>query len=191
MTLLAAFIVVLIVLVVLDLALTAAVIRKLRQHDERLAGEAFDPRPAVVPGTRLPAFTVVTTAGAGLSEAALRGRTTVLVFISTTCASCTANLPALREYLTDATRTGLQAWAVVAGAPDAVATMVSELPPEVEVINEGVGGPLHGSVRLQAYPGFVVVAPDGTVERVASTMDGLPRTPLPVSVPAGPTTGMR
>ncbi len=174
MPLMSALIFVLIVLVALDLTLTMAVIRKLRDHEERLAGGSFDPRPAVIPGRPLPEFFVSTIRGEDLSLSHLSGRYTVLAFTSTTCSSCQEALPALHEYLSQALASGAQAWAVVAGTPEAVAETAARLPDRTMVINEGVGGPLHVAVLLQAYPGYVVIAPNGTVDSVARSVAELP-----------------
>ena len=174
MSFLAASVTLLVVLVALDLTLTAAIIRKLRQHEERLAGETFDPRPTIAPGERLARFAVSTVGGGEYTDSALLGRTTVLVFMSTTCASCRAGLPALRNYLGRASTVGVQAWAVVAGTPEAVGAMAVDLPAGVPVINEEVNGPLHEAIGMRAYPAYVVVAPDGTVGRVAAGVDQLP-----------------
>jgi len=96
---LVAAVVVLALLVVIDLLLTLAILRRLRSHSERLARfEALDslPEPAP-PGEIIGAFTATTIAGATISDTDLRDHATTIGFFSPSCGPCAEQLPSFEN----------------------------------------------------------------------------------------------
>lgn len=90
---------VLALLVVIQLLFTLAILRRLRNHGERLARiEALDggPEPAA-PGETIGAFTAPALTGAMISDADLRGSASTVGFFSPSCGPCVEQLPSFEE----------------------------------------------------------------------------------------------
>jgi peroxiredoxin len=76
--------------VVLNLALTAAVIRRLRVLNERLS----PPDPGGLPiGTEVPGFEVTAADGGSLTPAVFTGHETLIAFYSNSCSGCKKEAP--------------------------------------------------------------------------------------------------
>ncbi|GAB3865066.1 hypothetical protein GCM10029963_76510 [Micromonospora andamanensis] len=90
MTILTVAVVVLAVLVVADLAVTFAALRRLREYGEQLttAQPASPPSALELLGRDLPEVDVTTLDGVELAAEQLRGRPWLIGFFSATCAPC-------------------------------------------------------------------------------------------------------
>jgi len=155
MPVLTAAVVILSVLVVFDLVLTTAVIRRLR------AIESTDPRQviAIAVGAAVPDFSAP-----GLDRTALLGRRTLLGFFSTTCAPCATEAPELvrrGERLAGEGIAVVPVLMVSAGTePGPIAGVLAGAGP---LVTEAPGGPVATAFGAQATPSYVLVDPDGTV----------------------------
>jgi hypothetical protein len=92
-------VVVLALLAVIQLLFTLAILRRLRNHGERLARfEVLDagPEPAA-PGETIGAFTTPALTGAMISDTDLRDSATTVGFFSPSCGPCTEQLPSFEE----------------------------------------------------------------------------------------------
>jgi hypothetical protein len=92
-------VVVLALLVVVQLLFTLAILRRLRNHGERLARveqPVGGPEPAG-PGETIAAFTAPALTGVTISDTDLRDSATTVGFFSPSCGPCTEQLPAFEE----------------------------------------------------------------------------------------------
>ncbi|MFC0531393.1 TlpA disulfide reductase family protein [Phytohabitans kaempferiae] len=177
-----AFLIALVVLVgvvaVLNLVLTVGVIRRLRQHTEKLADlSAMGPPMDMMigAGERVGEFAATTTDGEPVSRELLFGQTLVGV-LSPDCSACKERLP---EFIAraEAFPGGRgQVLAVLAGEPAEVQPYRERLAPVARVVIEPpTGGPLATALNVQGYPAFAVLDSTGTV--VAGESD-LPQPPV-------------
>jgi peroxiredoxin len=167
-------------LILLDLALTMAIVRKLRQHTAKLStfSAMASMKPGLAPGQRVPPFEVVTTTGTSISATSLRGG--AIAFMSTTCKACPEQLPALREYLTSARADGTPTLAVIEGEGDDAARMAASLQGLTSVVVEQEGGPAHKAFQVRGYPSFFVLDPDSVIHTATFNVRELPK-PVPAS----------
>ncbi|MBL1093450.1 MULTISPECIES: TlpA family protein disulfide reductase [Streptomyces] len=147
------------VLCALDLVLTIGVIKRLREHTERLAlmGGGF---ATIDVGAEISAFESVTVDGVRLVRESLTEET-VVAFFSPNCEPCKEKLPQFAEYVRTRPGGRSRALAVVVGEGDAGAPFVTALSPIAHVVVEGQNGPLNSAFRTTSYPTVVRVAPDG------------------------------
>jgi hypothetical protein len=147
MPILAAAVIVLTVLVVIDLALTTAVIRRLRVFEVNAAAA----RPEVIEiaiGAEVPDF----------------GRRTLLGFYSTTCAPCAAEAPELVRRGPRLAGDGITVVPVLMVPPGTdPAALAGVLAGAGAVLTEPPGGPVATAFGAQATPSYVLVDPDGRV----------------------------
>lgn len=151
-------------LVVLNLLLTAAVIRRLRV----LARGPYpgDPPPGLPVGAEAPAL------AAGDAAIAPRGRHTLVGFLNTDCGSCRTAAPALADAARDlAAATGGtgRAVAVVSTERQDAAELLAALGDDVTVIVERGRGPVTDAFQVSAFPWFCLITPDGRVAAVSDT----------------------
>jgi len=181
------FLIALVVLVgaiaVLNLLLTVGVIRRLRQHTEKLTDlpASGGPAPSVMPGAgeRVDDFAATTDDGEPVSRDLLSGQTLIGV-LSPSCGACKERLP---EFLAQAEAfpggRG-QVLAVLAGERDEMEEYREQLAPVARLVIESLlDGPVAAALGVQGYPAFAVLDATGTV--VASGHD--PHQ-LPVVAPA-------
>jgi AhpC/TSA family len=173
-----AAVLILAVLVLVDLALTLAVVRRLRkQVTDRERWEA-EQRGQVSPplGTPVPDFTVEATDGSTVTGDTLRGGRAFVAFVSNGCGSCHDQLPQLREHLAASRAAGDYALVVVAGDGSGDGDLVTALNGAVPVVTEGVAredrvvGP---AFAIGEYPTYVLLN-DGAVSGVYTVMRDVP-----------------
>lgn len=163
---LTALVVVVGVLAAFDLLLTVGVVRRLRQHTEKLANLPTMSTPLAImigEGERAEDFAATTTDGEPVSRDLLSGRTLVAV-LSPDCSACQERLP---EFISRAeTFPGgrRQVLAVLAGEPEQVEEYRERLKPVARVVIEPPGdGPVATALKVQGWPAFAVLDADGTV----------------------------
>ncbi|WP_433246401.1 TlpA family protein disulfide reductase [Streptosporangium sp. CA-135522] len=159
------------VLCVLNLVLTVAVIRRLREHTVKLA-EGMPTRPKMIEaGTELPAFDATALDGTGVSKEFFTGPTVVGVF-STSCAACHERMPEFTGYVagmgTD------QVLAVVVQDREGDAGFDAELSAVATVVHEPAGGPVSKALQVSMFPGFYLVDGDGVVVAAVGSPADLP-----------------
>ncbi|MBE1492616.1 thioredoxin domain-containing protein [Plantactinospora soyae] len=167
MMILVAVVIVCVAVTLLNLVLMLGVIRRLRDHSERLVALAETaPKPELMigPGRRPAPFAVETIDGHRISEADL-ARGGLVGFFSTTCSACGEWLPRFVE-AARALPAGRQgALAVVSGETEADrAEMVAQLREvALVVIERGRKEPLHDAFRITGYPAMGRLDENGTV----------------------------
>lgn len=170
-------------IVIGDLLLTVAVIRRLRQHTEQLSSlTSFGGPPGelVLPaGERAGEFAATTTDGEPVSRDLLSGQTLVGV-LSAGCGACKERLPEFVSRAATFPGGRGQVLAVLAGAADEVELYREQLAPVARVIIEApIDGPVAQALGVQAFPAFALLDAEGTV-----AASGLSLGQLPVVSPA-------
>lgn len=157
----------------IDLLLTLAVIRRLRKHTLRLAGEPATRSNLALPGTPLGAFKVTAEDGATVSSEAFTGPTVVGVF-STDCASCHERLPEFTAFVQ--TVRPQQALALVTGQGSDAAEFAAAMGADVTVVVEPLGGPFGRALQVSQFPSFYLIGDGAVIVAAESTPALLPVT---------------
>lgn len=150
-----------------DLVLTLAVIRRLREHTTRLAEMSPMAPELASPGTPLGEFTATPTVGGGdrrISHEFFTEPTVVGVF-STTCPGCHERLPEFVDYLIDESEK--PALVLVTGEPEAAKEFTDALDPIATVVVEPLNGPMSKALRVSRVPVFYVVDDNAVIVAAA------------------------
>jgi hypothetical protein len=175
-----AVLVLLTLLVVLDLLLTYGVIRKLREHTERL-DLVSRPEPQMA-GQPTPAFSATTTAGATVSARLFDGGG-LAVFLAPDCPGCRSQLPDVRQKLAAAVAAAVPVLLVVTrlhperdlGEEAAeIDELLAELDGRVAVVREPLDGAVQSAFKVASYPGFFRTGADGRIAVATNHATELP-----------------
>jgi thiol-disulfide isomerase/thioredoxin len=172
-TVLLVAVVLLTLLVVADLALTLAIVRRLRAqpagHAVRLTATATDALPV---GSAVPAFTVGTLDGGTLSADALGSGRTLLAFTSESCTTCHAELPELQARLAQVAGEGGAAVVSVLADPADPPTLPGAVRDLAALVVETEDDrTLARAFQVSAYPTYVVVDQGRVAEVALSVAD--------------------
>lgn len=173
-------VIVLTVLVTFDLVLTAAVMRRLREHDAALRGPAVEPltAPALPVGSRVPAFSAQTNRGAVNSDELLADDA-LFAFISPGCVGCEEDRPRLTDELRRRAAAGRASVIVVTEASTRVREYESTYGALARVIADGpVDGPVTTAFAVRTYPSYALVHA-GVLQASAGDIDELSMSPPP------------
>lgn len=153
------------VIAVLDLLLTVALARRLKEPDAARSGHSGPP-VALGPGSRPAAFAASTTDGEPVSDGTLPG---LVAFFSAGCDPCHAQAPRVAEHARSVGRENVLA--VIAGTdPDLVAT----LQPDVRLVVEDHGGPVSTAFQNEWTPALYLMGDDRTVLATGGRLHDLP-----------------
>lgn len=173
MPFLAAAIVLVGALAVVNLLFSFGVIRRLREHTELLSRRG-GPSPAVMTGSGgvVGEFAAVTVDDEPISNDQLAG-TTLVGFFSPTCASCAERVPQFIEYAqTQVDRRGQVLAVVAADDEDSGAPLVTQLTNVARVVREADHGPVQAAFAVQGFPAVGLVV-DGVVRASGFAMSDL------------------
>ncbi|MFE3456598.1 TlpA family protein disulfide reductase [Nocardiopsis aegyptia] len=153
-------------LCLLNLLLTVAVIRRLKEHTALIGGgvggpDAF-PDSMLPAGARIGTYSAETLDGTVLTRDDLHGHTLIGVF-SPGCSGCAQQLPHFVELArnTPGGRDGVLA--LVVGGLEEAAGEIAQLAPVARVVHEADDGPLTRALGVQAFPAIARVDADGRV----------------------------
>jgi AhpC/TSA family len=151
------------VLALLNLLLTFGVIRRLREHTERLSRPAAGlPDLMVGVGESPGSFTARTTEGEQVSLEALAGGEQLVGFFSPSCQPCKEVAPAFVARAAAGGQT--RALAVVVGGPEEVGDLVTWFAPVARVVVEAdVNGAVASAFRVNGFPALCLLDADGVV----------------------------
>lgn len=155
----------------LNLVLTLAVLRRLREA----AARERDAASGVIGAGRTPGdFAATDTDGRGVGRADLTGR--VLVgFFSTTCAACVEELPRFLTRAGDMAGGRERVLAVVHGDRPAADEMARRLADVARVVVEDPDGPVGGAFDVRAFPSWCLLD-DGVVRETGTGTSPVPAT---------------
>lgn len=164
-------------LCVVDLLLTFAVLRRLREHTEqlgRLSG-ASNSSPGVdldkFLGRELPEFSTETVNGAVVSRESVTGNVELLGFFLPNCGPCHTQAP----LFVDKARAigGGKALAVVAGSGSDTDDLVQIFKDATDTVLDPASGGLVRGLNIDAFPTFLRLDSGGAVVAAANSVEGL------------------
>lgn len=154
---------VLALLVVVDLALTLAVIRRLRQHMP--GSHQADPPFSKMVGRPVPDFTTTATDGSEVTAEALRTGRAFVAFLAVGCGGCHDQLPQLREHVAKLRDAGEHVLVVVNGSDAGASEFVDAFGHDAHIVVENDDASLNAAFGIDGYPTYLVVD-DGVVADV-------------------------
>lgn len=175
MNLLAVAVVLVGVLCLLDLVLTLGVVRRLREHSERLAALSMPPDEIALAhkGDHVAPFTATTVDGAAVSNTDLE-EPTLVAFFSPDCPSCEEQLAPFAEYAR-AFPGGSDRTLIVITSETGGARYHRELDGLGRRVAEAeLTGVVQQAFKTRGYPAFAVVV-DGEVMQSAHGVADLPQ----------------
>lgn len=160
----------------LNLVFTLAVVRRLREHEEKLSRASFAEAPdvpdALATGERPDAFEATTVDGARVTERSLAGG--IVGAFSPGCGPCEEAMPKFIEAVRH--RPKDEVLAVVADT-DGAAAIVEQLRPVARVVLEPPAGALQAAFRIPGFPTLYTFDADGAV--ATSSIDAVLNAPVP------------
>lgn len=171
MTILAVAVVVLAVLVLVNMSITFAALRRLREHGEHLAARPDGlPVAAELVGRSLPDVTVATVDGVKVTAERLRDRPWLIGFFSVTCQPCREHAP-LFAAASEADRLAV---VITDGATDVQRDeLVALLAGTPYIVTESGLDGLSGGLGVQMFPIVVRTDKAGTVIMADASMQWL------------------
>ncbi|WP_327048275.1 redoxin domain-containing protein [Microbispora sp. NBC_01189] len=161
-------------LVLLNLLLTGAVIRKLRKPASESRPDWGHPQnPGLPAGAEVPAFSALTVANTKVTADDFAGERTLIGFFSTDCRHCLPKAPVFVATARDAEADGVRALAVVVAGQEDPTDLINALTDDVSVVVEGESGSMVGAFAITAFPWFFLVGPDATVAATGHEPDRL------------------
>lgn len=149
-------------LVVINLVLVLAVIRKVNRQGATGVPARKPPLPVGAPA---PAFEAQTVEGRPVTLEDFRGRETAFVFMSPGCKPCMEALPRLNALADPASAVGLQLVLVSGGTPTDTAPVVDSAKPRFPVLlAQLVRNPFFDDYRVTGTPFFCVIDAFGKVK---------------------------
>ncbi|WP_168712377.1 redoxin domain-containing protein [Streptomyces sp. A1277] len=166
MALLTVAVIVLAAATLLNLAVLAAVVRRMTRLTAPAGPAADHGLPA---GAPVPDYTVESADGTRLTREALLGRTTLFAFYSSSCPDCRTQAPELAARSAALAAEGVAVVPVLLG-PDTPDGLSSVLEGVGQLMNESGPGGLTELFRVQGTPSYFLVGPQGSVLRNGSSL---------------------
>lgn len=164
---------------VLDLLLTLAVVRRLREVGTRLSAlerSSSALEPSLLPvGASVPEFSAVTAAGEPISEQALGGGRSLIAFLQQGCGPCRELVPDLKAYLAGPAGEGQRLLAVVTGEDDGADGLAGELQGLATIVRGVDARPVASAFAVRGYPTLYAVA-EGRIQAAGPGVRRLLRT---------------
>lgn len=145
----------------LNLAFTAAVVRRLREHEQMQAGQAaiaWPTAPLLAVGERIGSFEAVTVDGDRVSRENL-SEGTLVGFFDPDCDACHEQLPG---FLSSARELpgGKGATLAVVGGADGMDQLVEQLRQAARVVIDSRGGQVQRAFGVEMFPAFCHLGAD-------------------------------
>ncbi|WP_020391121.1 TlpA family protein disulfide reductase [Kribbella catacumbae] len=154
------------VMCLLDLLLTFGVVRRLREHTERLDGlptfaSADSASQSGLKDSPLPEFSATARDGATVTTEMLRGRPHLIGFFSAGCSACHDRLP---EFVALANQAESHAaLAVVSGTGTDATRLIENLGNRPIIVAGPDAAAVVDKLGINLFPTFLAVSPEGTV----------------------------
>lgn len=165
-------------LTLFNLVLLLGVVRRLREHSERLdgtgAGLPVPEGPMMPAGETVGAFTTTTTDGDTVARELLDGETLV-GFFSPSCQPCKTQLPRFVAHAKSFAggRDQVLAVVVIGDADEDPEPYVTALAGVARVVVEPHGGPLYDAFDVNGFPSVALVDAAGTIQATAARVGHL------------------
>ncbi|ROO62772.1 redoxin [Micromonospora sp. Llam0] len=157
----------------INLSLTAAVIRRLRQDQSAPVNSA--PVSGLAVGSSLPDLTTTALDGAEVSVARVGQEQAVFAFISTGCSACGPSIPHFIEYVRSQSLRQSQAIAVIAGERENATHFIEQLGGIATTVLDSKEGDFARSFAVFAFPTFIASDSAGRVIASGAGAASLPR----------------
>jgi hypothetical protein len=156
----------------LNLALTFTLVRRVRRHGEQLARFPFNfgPMAGLRAGSKVPELAVRTVSGETRALGGPAGARNAIGFFSAGCPACERQLPEFKEYARSMPGGASRALAVVCGNESAAGELVRELEGAASVVLEPLRGPAQRAMSVPGYPTFYLLDDTGRVEAAGRTV---------------------
>jgi methylamine dehydrogenase accessory protein MauD len=155
--------VVLWVVVLFNLLLTLALVRKVNSLPQGMG--AGMPQPELLKsGEPAPAFRLPTLQGQETSLADYAGREVAMVFVSPSCSPCRAQMPTIKELYPQAKRQGTELLVVSLGGPDETQTFVGEFQLESPVLVTQYGSSFATEYKVAGTPSYYLIDKSGKIK---------------------------
>ncbi|WP_214104540.1 peroxiredoxin family protein [Acrocarpospora catenulata] len=161
-------------LVLVNLLLTGAVIRKLRKITKDSPAGGLPVSPGLDVGAEIPAFSALTATDTKVTTDDFAGERTLVGFFSTDCRHCLPKAPAFAATAREAAADGVRVLAVVVEGQEKPANLLAALTDDVSVVVEGEGGAVVDAFAVTAFPSFFLVGPDATIAASSLKLERLP-----------------
>ena len=149
----------------------------LRENDPASSGSVASDPSLLKPGTTAPAFTLKTPQGRTVRLSDYRGKAVLLELFATWCPHCQAEAPHLSKLANELASKGVQFVSINGDSENAASVFAfhryfaSPYPalldyqgaPSGSFTKLGKAGPVSSAYRLQSFPTFYVIKPDGTI----------------------------
>lgn len=157
----------------LNLVLVLGVVRRLREHADRISRLSPEPpNPMLAVTERTDPFDAVTVEGESVSRAALSGLTLVGVF-SPSCPACEERLPRFLEFAGSFPGGRDQVMALVVGEPEEAGVQVAALSPIARVVIGDMESSITKALKVRGFPAFGILDDSGTVVSAGTNTDWL------------------
>jgi hypothetical protein len=145
-----------------NLALTFALLRRVRRHDTQLARIPFNlgPTPGLRTGSKVPDLTIQTASG---ETRPLGGSHNLIGFFSVGCPACEKQLPEFKRYARSIPGGASRAVAIISGN-DGAADFARELEGVAAVVLEPPRGSVQQAMSVSVFPMFYLLDADGRVQ---------------------------
>jgi AhpC/TSA family len=170
MALLAAAVAALAALVLIDLVLSAAIIRRLRGTEERIDELTAPPVSGLMVGENMPEFV---TPDGGLTRADLAGEQALIAFFATGCRHCPGQARQLADRAPRLAGAGIRVLSVVTVAPGDVDELTATLHEAGRVVTETGSATMMGAFHEQATPSFLLFGVAGHLLARGHDLDAL------------------
>lgn len=172
--------------VAVDMAISLAIIRRLRAIAAEIASAANSGSATVEqglsPGERVPSFEAIATDGASVARVDVAPEGALLAFFAAECEACRLHMTELVKYARRRGSSSSNVLIVVDGDPQSGADLISAGSTFAQVVNEPEGGPLSRLFRVGIFPTFFVVGKHESVGlRTHSAHDAAVRSMWPGS----------
>ncbi|MEV4282242.1 peroxiredoxin family protein [Actinoplanes xinjiangensis] len=155
-------------LVLIDLVLTGAVIRRLRDTEKQIVEMNTPPDTGMAPGETLPEFTAP---DGGLSRADLAGKRSLVAFFSAGCRHCPAQAERLAERADEIAGRGITVVSVLGVSEDAGEELAPLLRKAGSLIVEKGFGDVAAAFRTTSTPTLLVFGEDGVLVANGHSLD--------------------
>jgi peroxiredoxin len=168
----------------INLALTFALLRRVRRHGEQLARFPFKMFDSAMmgdglrAGSKVPDLKVRTVSGETRSLAGTGGTHSVIGFFSVGCPSCEKQLPEFKEYARTIPGGVSQVLAVISGNEAAAAGFARELEGVAEVVLEPHRGSVQQAMSVSTFPALYLLDAGGQVQIFGRSVQRLSRASL-------------
>jgi len=158
-----------------NLALTLALVRRVRELTQRPARHSHPVRTGLPVGATVPNFTAITVTGETWSRAGIAGSRGLIGFLAAGCDPCHRQLPEFTALAATIPGGASQVLAVVTGDGESAAELVRGLGEAAAIVRQPEEGGLCQAFEVRGFPSYYLISGDGRVEGAGNAVHLLAR----------------